>query len=420
MGKKILDSKLLYAVLAIVIAVGLWFYVAAVENPDGDMEISGIPVTFLNQEVLAENNLLISEGLDQAVTLKVVGPRTSLAKLNQEKDKISLTIDVGKITAPGEQRMAYTVKLPSGYESSVNVSSRYPSNIDFTVSRRIDKEVPVKAEFTGTLAEGYMRDDIKVVPGKIAVSGIEDEVNQISHAKVVVTGTDLTTTLTVETGFVLVDYQGNEMTDADVECSAETVMVTMPVIKTADIPLMVELIAGGGVTDVDKYVKCTINPEIITVSGAEDDLAPLKEIVLGEINLADITGSDTFEYEITLDPSLTNISGITTAEVKVEIHGLETKRMEAENIELLHVPDGFTAESVTKSLAVVVRGTSEALGLVMDHSLRVVADLSAIDAAAGRYTVPVKVYLDGTKDVGVVGSTYKIVVDLIEGTNKTT
>lgn len=418
MGKKILDSKLLYAVLAIVIAIGLWFYVAAVENPDGDMEISGIPITFLNQEVLAENNLLISEGLDQTATLKVVGPRTSLAKLNQEKDKISLTIDVSRIVAPGDQRMAYTVKLPSGYESSVTVSSRYPSNIDFTVSRRIDKEVPVKAEFDGTLAENYMKDEIRVIPGKIAISGIESEVNKISHAEVVVTGTELTTTLTAETGFVLVDYQGNELPDTEVECSVETVTVIVPVIKTADIPLTVELIAGGGVTDVDKYVTCTIDPEVITVSGAEDDLLPVKEIFLGEINLADITGSDTFEYEIALDPALTNISGITTAKVKVEVHGLETKRMEAENIELLHVPDGFTAESVTKSLAVVVRGTSEALDLVMDQSLRIVADLSDIDAAAGRYTVPVKIYLDGTKDVGVVGSSYKIVVDLVEGVEK--
>ena len=414
MGKKILDSKLLYAVLAIFISIGLWFYVAGVENPDGDMEISGIPITFLNQDILAESDLLISEGMEQTATLKVVGPRTSLAKLNQEKSKISLTIDVGKITAPGAQRMAYTVKLPAGYETSVTVSARYPSNIDFTVSRCINKKVPVNVEFTGTLAEGYMRGEIKAVPDEITVSGIESVVNTISCAQVVVTGEELTNTLTGNMDYVLIDYQGNELVDADVECSAESVLVTVPVIKTADIPLTVELIAGGGVTDVEKYVTYTIEPQVITVSGAEDDLVPLKEIVLGEINLADVVGSDSYEYEIALDPALANISGITTATVTVEIRDLETKRMEAENIEMIHVPEGFAAESVTKSLAVLVRGTEEALELLMDHSLRVVADLSKVDAAAGRYTVPVKIYLDGTKDVGVVGSNYTIVVDLVE------
>lgn len=414
MGKKILDSKLLYAVLAIFISIGLWFYVAGVENPDGDMEISGIPITFLNQDILAESDLLISEGMEQTATLKVVGPRTSLAKLNQEKSKISLTIDVSKITAPGAQRMAYTVKLPAGYETSVTVSARYPSNIDFTVSRCINKKVPVNVEFTGTLAEGYMRGEIKAVPDEITVSGIESVVNTISYAQVVVTGEELTNTLTGNMDYVLIDYQGNELVDADVECSAESVLVTVPVIKTADIPLTVELIAGGGVTDVEKYVTYTIEPQVITVSGAEDDLVPLKEIVLGEINLADVVGSDSYEYEIALDPALANISGITTATVTVEIRDLETKRMEAENIEMIHVPEGFAAESVTKSLAVLVRGTEEALELLMDHSLRVVADLSKVDAAAGRYTVPVKIYLDGTKDVGVVGSNYTIVVDLVK------
>lgn len=415
MGKKILDSKLLYAFLAIVIAIGLWFYVATVENSDGDTTITGIPVTFVNQEVLAENNLIISEGLEQTVTLEVVGPRTTLAKLNQDKDKITLTIDVSKITSPGEQRMAYTVKLPSGYESSVDVSQRHPSNIDFTVSRRIDKEVPVEGVFNGTLAEDYMRDDIKIIPGKIAISGIESEVNKISHALVTITGEELTSTFSGDMAFKLIDYQGNELTDLDVECSVETVSVTMPVLKTAEIPLTVELLTGGGVTDIDKYVTCTIEPESIIVSGTEDDLTPLKQIVLGEINLADITGRDSFEFEIALDPALTNISGTTTAKVEVEIHGLETKRLEADNIELIHVPEGFSAESITKSLPVVVRGSAEALDLVFEHSLRVVADLSDVDTAEGRYTVPVKVYLDGTTEVGVVGSTYKIVVDLTKG-----
>lgn len=412
MGIKILNSKILCVVLAIVFSIALWIYVTTVENPDGELRISGVPITFQNTDILEENNLIISEGTGQTVSLVFVGPRTTLARLNQDKDKISLTIDVSKIAVPGEQRMAYTVKLPSGYESSVDISSRYPSNIDFTVSRSLDKEIPVEGEFKGTLAQDYMRDDIKVLPAKITVSGIESEVNRISHALVTVTGEALTETFTGDMGFVLVDFLGEVLTDIDVECSVETVSVTMPVIKTAEIPLSVKLIPGGGVTDVEKYVKCNIEPASITVSGAEKDLVPLKEIVLGEIDLAEIMDKDTFEYEIALDPALSNISGTTTATVTVEIHDLASKRLEVENISLINVPQGFAAESVTKSLAVIVRGTEEALELVLDHSLRVVADLSNVDAAAGRYTVPVKVYLDGTQNAGVVDSNYKIVVDL--------
>ena len=68
MGKKILDSKLLYALLAILIAVGLWFYVAITENGTADLTISGVPVVFLNEDLLEENGLMISEGKDQTVS----------------------------------------------------------------------------------------------------------------------------------------------------------------------------------------------------------------------------------------------------------------------------------------------------------------------------------------------------------------
>ncbi|MGM9606383.1 MAG: YbbR-like domain-containing protein [Oscillospiraceae bacterium] len=412
MGKKILDSKLLYALLAIAASIALWFYVATVENPDGDIEISGIPITFLNEEVLGERGLMISSGHDQTVTLQVVGPKTTLAKLDQEKEKITLTIDVSKITSPGEQRMAYTVSLPTGYNSSVQIAKQYPANIDFTVSRRIQKEIEVQGKFDGTLAEGYMRDDFEILPGKIEVWGIESEVNRISHALVTVSGDDLTTTFTGDMGFQLISYQGEVLKDLNVECSVETVSVTMPVLKTADVPLAVKWVLGGGVTDVDKYVTFDIDPEVITVSGAEEDLEPLQEIILGEIELANIiSGNDTFEFDIPLDSTLENISGVTKATITVSIHGLETKILDVDNI-VVKTPDGFEGQAVTQSLQVLVRGAPEALDLVFSHNLRVVADLSGTDVSVGRYTVPVKVYLDSTSDVGVVGSDYKIVVDI--------
>ena len=412
MGKKILDSKLLYALLAIAASIALWFYVATVENPDGDMEISGIPITFLYEEVLEERGLMISGGHDQTVTLQVVGPKTTLARLDQEKEKITLTIDVSKITSPGEQRMACNISLPSGYSSSVQVAKQYPMNIDFTVSRRIQKEIEVQGKFDGTLAEDYMRDEFEILPGKIEVWGEESEVNQISHALVTVSGENLTTTFTGDMGFELISYQGEVLKDLDVECSVETVSVTMPVLKTADVPLAVKWVLGGGVSDVDKYVTYDISPEVITVSGAEEDLEPLQEIILGEIDLANIiSGNDTFEFDIPLDSTLENISGVSKATVTVSLHGLATKVLDVDNI-VVKTPDGFEAQPVTQSLQVLVRGTAEALDLVFSHNLRVVADLSDTDVSVGRYTVPVRVYLDSTSDVGVVGSDYKIVVDI--------
>lgn len=417
MGKKILDSKLLYALLAVVCAIAMWFYVAAVQDTDENMNITGVPITFVNEEVLEENGLMISAGHDQTATLQVYGPRTDIVKLNQDKEKISLTVDVSKITSPGEQKIAYDVDLPSAYESSVTVQAAYPSNVTFTVSRHIRKEIYLDGKFTGNLAEGYMRGQFEFLPGKITISGVESDVNRVSHAQVVVGGKGLTTTVTGETGFELVDYQGDVLTDIDVTCSVDTVTFTLPVIKTATVPLSVKWDMGGGIAnqaDLEQYVSYEIEPKEIVISGAEEDLAPLKEIILGEIDLANVNGTNTFEFDIQLDESLTNISGMSKATVTVSIHDLESRIMEVDNIELNKVPEGFSAQSVTQTLQVLVRGPEDALELVLPINLRVVADLSGVDAVSGRYTVPARVYLSGTTEVGVVGDEYKIVVDIVK------
>ena len=49
---------------------------------------------------------------------------------------------------------------------------------------------------------------------------------------------------------------------------------------------------------------------------------------------------------------------------------------------------------------------------ITSSQLRIVADLNNAVAATGTQTIPVKVYLDGRSDVGVVGD-YNIVVSIL-------
>ena len=57
----------------------------------------------------------------------------------------------------------------------------------------------------------------------------------------------------------------------------------------------------------------------------------------------------------------------------------------------------------TQSCTVLIRGTQEAVDAVTASQVRIVADLSNLDLSTGSRTVPVKVYLDGSSEVGVVG-----------------
>ena len=147
------------------------------------------------------------------------------------------------------------------------------------------------------------------------------------------------------------------------------------------------------------------------VSGIQSDLEGLKEISLGDIDLSDVYGTNTFVKEIELAPELTNVSGITEVTVTVTIQGLATRTMKVDNIEIINTPSGYEAEAITKSCSILIRGPEEEVNKVTESQLRIVADLSNTDPSTGSRTVPVKVYLDGSSEVGVVGD-YSISVSL--------
>ena len=124
-----------------------------------------------------------------------------------------------------------------------------------------------------------------------------------------------------------------------------------------------------------------------------------------------MVGTNTFTRPITLDPSLTNESGLTTATIKVTVEGLDTETFAVSNIRTVNLPEEFSqTELVTRSVQVKVRGPAEELEKIDASQLRVVADLSGV-TNEGTQLIRARVYLDGSSTVGVIGE-YTISVNI--------
>ncbi|HIY15809.1 MAG TPA: hypothetical protein H9839_00590, partial [Candidatus Intestinimonas stercorigallinarum] len=196
--------------------------------------------------------------------------------------------------------------------------------------------------------------------------------------------------------------------------------VVMPVVKTLEVSLGVEYVYGGGITEenFDRYVTVDIQPGSIQVSGDEADVSYLegKTITVGRIDLSQVIQEEQeFVFPIELTPELSNDSGITQATVTVTIQGLETKTVETSNIDIINTPEGFTAEAVTQSLQVQVRGPADALETVEGYQLRVVVDLEGQTLRQAQFPFTPKIYLDGDERCGVVSSGssgYVVVVNI--------
>ena len=415
MGKKILNSRALYMVLSLLLAVVIWMYVTGDLDAEGTKTLYNVPVVFTGLDELESRGLMISEGQDQTVTIQFQAKRSVLQQLDNEN--VSVTVDVATITDTGiKTRPDYMPNLPRSVSNDpVTIRSRSPNPIRYTVSRWLEREVEVRGVFSGSVADGYQLGDLSVTPSVITIRGQEELVNQVDYAQITISQTDLASTYTGELPFVLMDFDGTPVSGEKLEISHSAVLASLPVVQLKEVDLTVEVVPGGGATGANADID--ISPKTIMVAGDEDDLEGLSEISLGSVELYRIFGTDQLTFKIPLSESLTNVSGVSEATVTVQISDLATRTIEVDNIQFTNVPEGYVPESRTQTRLVMIRGTQEAVDQVIPSQLQIVADLSVIidpngTIATGTRTVPVKVNLFGTSEAGVVGDDYNISVNI--------
>ena len=259
------------------------------------------------------------------------------------------------------------------------------------------------------MAKGYQAGTPTIDPVNVTISGAVEQVNRVARAVVVLEAKDLKEQYTGDLPIRLLDANGDELKDLEVELSSETAYIVYPIVVVKEIPLTVNIIAGGGATR-ENISEPLIVPSKITVAGTQEDIDHLTEISLGSIDLSKVVGTSNFTFTIDLDPSLENVTGITEAKVTVTVSGLETRAFEVGNIKLQNIPKGYSAKADTEAKTVYVRGTADELAMIDSSQLRIVADLKDV-TGSGTYTIPVRVYLDAGTEVGVIGD-YSIVVSV--------
>lgn len=431
MGKKILDSKALYMVLSIVLAFAAWLFVTSKDGTKDSERFANLLVEFSGEEILEERGLMIVNR-DVKATITVQAAPTVLAVLKREQPR--LVANVANISTEDTHVVNYRVILPNGVkDTDVEIIYSGPgglggSAVSVEVAQALSRKVRIEGEFQGTVAEGYLagdNDDFRFDPVELVVSDRADLVNQVSHVKVIVSGDNLTETVSDAFPFQLIGASGDPL-ELDVNCDVDTIYTVFPIRATAEIPLKVNVVSGGGLSVSD--ITLSLSDKSITVAGSKeavDALAGEGELLLGTIDLAELddnlaqNGGDV-TFAIPLADELENLSGITEVTATIRVNKrVETRTFQVTSrISTINTPEGWTPTIITQVLAVRVRGPEVLLDELTEESIRVVADLKDINQAAGKYTVPATIYLDsaGTlSDVGVVTPrTYSVVVSLVK------
>ena len=396
-------TRLLFIIVSLLISCFLWFTISVNEKQERTVDVSGIEIQYTGEDVLEENDLVVTNKNVDQLNLKLSGKQLTVARLN--KDDITVTVDMSKIRTAGTHFLEYSIDYGSGTKASdvkvVNASVNYAT---VTVKKMVKTEIPVRGMFDGQIADGYMGGSIEFTPGTIEISGPEDEIAGISYAWVTLGGEDITQTLSSEQPFVLMDASNSEVASDNIKTSVNQITVVQEVLMLKEVPLMVNLINGAGADETNTIVDIT--PASLTLSGDPSIIESLNKIVLGTVDLTAFQTTYSETKPIVLPDNVSNKTGIGTAEVNVRIVGLDVTKLSVSNIEVINQPAGFDIELITQTVDITLRGPAEEISEVQAENVRIVADLSSVKST-GVFDVDANIFIDGYQHIGEIGS-YKI------------
>ena len=399
--KKLYNSRAFWMIVSLLASLTIWVYVTSMQSDQYKLEFHDVPVELVGEDALRDTKNMVITDLDTStVSVTVVGPRRIVAGLSGTD--LKACVDVSRLSRSAYTTQQYYISYPEGMDTTnIDDSGRSPSTVSFMVSPLNAKTIQVRGSFDGSLAEGYTAEAPVFEPATITVSGADVNLKDISYAWVSFGKENVDSTYKVETGFTLMNDNGEECSTVGLTCSDDVVTATLPLLLVKEIPLSVDLIEGAGATKANTKIK--IEPESITLAGDSAILTGMNKIVLDTIDLTDFASTTSETYTIPIDNNMKNLTGATEAKVTVEIVGLETRTYKVKNISCTNVTEGYAADIISESIDVVLRGTPQQLDQLKAESIRAVADLTDYKESTGQFMPNVKIIVDGFTDVGAIG-----------------
>ncbi len=412
--------KVVYLLLAVLVACGIWLYVDLSSGQTVTQEYLDIPIEYLYESTLTDRGLmLVEDGTDLTIDLTLKGTRWNICSL--DRSQIWVTASLLDVTSAGKQRVNYNVSYTNPkFNNNANAIQKERASFGMAtvnISELYSRTIDVSCELVGNVAESYSAGQVELSHPEVEVRGLQEDIEPISYAKVTLDiGNSAVETVSRDLELQFYDQNGQLLDKADIHSSVENVKATLSVFVTKELRLVVNFTDAPGCRA--RNTEYFIEPQTIAVSGDATMLKNVETLELGKYDLRELgtTASENYtttNYMIILPDGCTNVSGVTRAALRIRFKDMTSATVSTENISWLNLPEGKRVEALTGSLAVKVFGTEADVSALTGEDIAVTVDLDDYSAASGTYTVPAEVTVN-KGDVGISGL-YQIQVTIREG-----
>ena len=412
--------RVIYLLLAILVACGIWLYVDLSSGQTVTQEYLDIPIEYLYESTLTDRGLmLVEEGTDLTIDLTLKGTRWNICSL--DRSQLWVTASLFDVTSAGKQRVNYSVNYTNPkFTNNANAIQRERASFGMAtvnISELYSRTINVSCELVGNVAESYSAGQVELSHTEVEVRGLQEDISPISYAKVTLDiGSNAVETVSRDLEIQYYDENGKLLDKSGIYSSADNIRATLPVFVTKELQLVVNLIESPGRRS--KNTEYRVEPMTIAVSGDATQLKNMDALVLGRYDLTELgtEASDSYtttNYPIILPDGCTNVSGVTRAALRIRFEDMTSATLKTENISFLNPPEGKRVELQTDSLPVKVFGTKADVSALTGEDIAVTVDLSDYSAASGTYSVPAEIAVN-KGDIGISGG-YQIQITIREG-----
>ncbi|MCG0278313.1 MAG: hypothetical protein L5656_07250 [Thermanaeromonas sp.] len=291
--------------LAVALALILWFYVTSEQNPTTE-QVLRVP---LEVENLSAGLVVVD--LPSEVSLRVEGRRGQIQNLLPRDIRAYVDLRVARV---GENTLPVQVTLPEG----IRLVRVNPSQVTVKVEQVKEISFRVQASLNGEPASGYRVLEPVIKPSEVIVSGPEAFLKEIGKVYVEVNMDQARGNYLAQLPVQIADREGRPLSRW-LTTKPENVEVFVPVVQ--DMPSRMVTIRPrlvGEPAPGYEVKRVILHPEVVEVLAPYDILSSLDSLYTTPINIAGARKNVTAESELEI-PAGVQLSSFPRVQVIVEI-----------------------------------------------------------------------------------------------------
>lgn len=404
--------------LSVAAAFIIWLVITATTNPITTVTITGIPIDYVNEDVITEQGLCVQSVERETVNIVVTGTRSVVDTLSVSD--FQATADYSKIYQ--ETQVPVEVVCVNGKVDSDEIEQRTYS-VTVTLEELSTQTLTIDIVTEGTPADGYAVGTPTAEPSTVTITAPVSVTSQIETAQVTVDVDDISESFTTSLALELYDSAGDlmdlsGMSDVTLDLDG-LVQVTVPVQSVQSVPIYVEVTDTDSVATGYRYTGVTLSSETITLYGDSSAMASVSAIEM-EFSADGLSSDKTIDVDIRtyLPEGVSVFGGNYTVSVCLEVEALvqRTFTIDTSLLTVENVPDGMSYSFVDSEVSIVIRGLEEDLDALEESGLKASISLEGLEAGEQTVVVTPTLSSDDYEQIG----TSQVTVKLTESSSRTT